>query len=177
MSKNDYTILINAGALDEFNLNYHTLISNLDEFINYGNLYHDLGEYALIPDIKKYEEISLDILRNNELNSYGIFISNHPSSKYNDKNIMKLCKMKDYLFKNIVCYVMVEDVKRIKTKKGEDMAFLLASDETGAADFTLFPKNYHLLQNISKNDMIKVWGNVSKRFDKYSIIINNMTKE
>ena len=90
---------------------------------------------------------------------------------------MKLCKMKDYLFKNIVCYVMVEDVKKIKTKKGEDMAFLLASDETGVADFTLFPRNYRLLQDINKNDMIKVWGSVSKRFDKYSIIINNMTKE
>lgn len=177
MSKNDYTMLINAGVLDEFNLNYHTLISNLDEFINYGNLYHDLGEYALLPDIKKYDEVSLDILRTNEINSYGFFISNHPASKYSDKNIMKLCKMKDYLFKNIVCYVMVEDVKKIKTKKGEDMAFLLASDESGTADFTLFPRNYNLLKDISKNDMIKVWGSVSKRFDKYSIIINNMTKE
>ena len=90
---------------------------------------------------------------------------------------MKVYKMKDYLFKNIVCYVMVEEVKKIKTKKGEDMAFLLASDETGTADFTLFPRNYNLLKDISKNDMVKVWGNVSKRFDKYSIIINNMTKE
>ena len=177
MSKNDYTMLINAGVLDEFNLNYNTLISNLDEFINYGNLYHDLGEYALLPDIKKCDEINLDILRNNEINSYGFFISNHPASKYNDKNIMKLCKMKNYLFKNIACYVMVEDVKKIKTKKGEDMAFLLASDETGTADFIIFPANYNLIKDIGKNDMIKVWGRVSKRFDQYSIIINNMTKE
>ena len=63
------------------------------------------------------------------------------------------------------------------TKKNEDMAFISASDETDKCDFTVFPKNYSLLQNINKNDMIKVWGSVTKRFDKYSIIVNNILKE
>ena len=72
---------------------------------------------------------------------------------------------------------MVDNIKRIKTKKNEDMAFMNASDETDKFDFTVFPKSYYLLQNINKGDMIKVWGSVTKRFDKYSVVINNISKE
>jgi len=72
---------------------------------------------------------------------------------------------------------MVDNIKKIKTKKNEDMAFINASDETDKCDFTVFPKSFYLLQNISKGDMIKVWGSVTKRFDKYSIIISNILKE
>jgi uncharacterized protein YdeI (BOF family) len=72
---------------------------------------------------------------------------------------------------------LVESINRIKTKKNEDMAFFSASDDTGIIDFTVFPKNYYLLQNINKNDMIKIWGTVSKRYNKVSIIVNNLRKE
>ena len=72
---------------------------------------------------------------------------------------------------------MVDNIKNIKTKKGENMAFLLASDETGSMDFTVFPKNNYMLQNVHKNDMIKVRGNVTKRYDKISIIVSNIVKE
>ena len=173
ISKNEYLMLINASVLDCFDYNVNELVTNLDEFINYGNLYDDLGSMALIPNIKR-SEVSSDILRENELNSYGFYISNHPASKYNSKDIMKLEKIKDYIFKNVTCYVMIENVKKIKTKKNEDMAFLSCSDETGNADFTLFPKNYKLLDQFTKNSLVKIKGTVSKRYDKVSIIINNI---
>ena len=177
LSKNDYLLLIKSSALNNFNINMKTLIMNLDFLINYGNLYNDVGEYALIPEIIKYDDYDEGIKRENEINSYGFFISNHPASKYSEKEVLKLEKIKENVFKNIVCYVMVESIKRIKTKKNEDMAFILGSDETAECDFTLFPSNYYMLQNIEKNDMIKVWGSISKRYDKYSIIINKMIKE
>ncbi len=177
ITKNEYITLINAGVLKEFGINTKMLIINIDSLINYGNLSSELGDYALKPSLEECLDYEEDILRINEINSYGFFISNHPSSKYNSKDIMKLNKIKDNVFKNIVCYVMVENIKNIKTKKNEDMAFLSCSDETDKCDFNVFPKSYYMLQNISKNDMIKVWGTVSKRFDKYSINVNKITKE
>lgn len=177
ISKNEYIMLINALVLNEFKINTKTLINNLDSLINYGNLYNDLGEYALIPELEKHEEYEKETLRQNEINSYGFFITNHPASKYSELEVMKLECLQDNVFKNVVCYVCVENIKSIKTKKNEDMAFINASDETDTCDFTVFPKNYYLLQNIAKNDMIKVWGSVTKRFDKYSIIVNNILKE
>jgi len=177
ITKNEYSILINSSALEEFNINEKTLIMNLDSLINYGNLYVDLGSYALIPELEIHENYDNETMRTNEINSYGFYISNHPSSKYGNKEIVKLEDVKKYLFKNIVCYVLVEGIKNIKTKKNENMAFLVCSDETGNFDFTVFPNNIKMLQNIKINDMIKVWGSVSKRYDKYSIIVNKITKE
>lgn len=177
LTKNEYLMLINAGCFLGLNYNTKTLVDNLDVLINYGMLYNDLGEYALLPEITASKDYELDILKNNELNSYGFFISNHPASRKTEPNVMKLEKIVENVFKNIECYVMVENVKKIKTKKNEDMAFIDASDETALGDFVLFPKNYNMLQNIKKNDMIRVWGYVTKRYDKYSITINKMTKE
>ena len=177
LTKNDYLMLIKAGALNDLNINNKTLINNLEAFINYGKLYADLGEYALMPEIKKEDEYSDDIIRENEINSYGFYITNHPTSKYINKDIMKIINIKENVFKNVICYVMVENVKKIKTKKGEEMAFLSGSDETGLADFTMFPDVYKKYKNIVKNDIVKIRGKVSKRYDKYSIIINEMSKE
>ncbi len=177
INKKEYLMLIDAGSLNEFGYNIKTLIVNLDEFINYGHLSLDLGEDALRPDILETEEYDNNILKEKELNSYGFFISNHPSSKVTDSKVMKLEKIKENTFKNVYLYVMIENVKRIKTKKNEDMAFLLASDETGKGDFVIFPKNYYMLQNVKVNDMVKIWGMVSKRFDKLSITVNKLEVE
>jgi DNA polymerase-3 subunit alpha len=177
LTKNEYVMLINAFALEEFNYNLKTLINNLDSLINYGSLSNELGEYALKPEIIISEEYDIDTLRVNELNSYGFYISNHPASKYSNKEVIKLENINNYLFKNIVCYVMIENVKKIKTKKNEDMAFVLASDETGVKEFTVFPNSFAMLDKINKNDVVKIWGNVSKRYDKVNIIVNKIVKE
>ncbi len=177
ITKNEYIMLINANVLKEFKLNTKTLITNLDKLINYGNLYLDLGEYALIPEIEMTSEYSLDILKQNEINSYGFFISNHPASKLKSDEVMKLDQLQNNLFKKVICYVMIEDIKRIKTKNNEEMAFITASDETDTGNFTVFPKIYAANKDLKKNDMIKIWGTVSKRLDKYSIIIDRMIKE
>ncbi len=177
LNKNDYLILINAGALKYFGLNTKTLIANLDSFINFGSLYQDLGEYALRPEITKEKDYENNVLRELEINSYGFFISNHPASKFVSNEIMKMAKIKTYVFKNCLCYVMIEEIKKVKNKNGEAMAFLRASDETGTNEFIIFSKNCYLLNGLQKNDLIKVNGYVTKRYDKYNIIINNLSKE
>ena len=138
---------------------------------------NDLGEYAVIPEFNEESEYDKNTLRVNELASYGFYISNHPASKYVSNEITKIDKLEGSLFKNVICYVMIENIKRIKTKKNEDMAFISASDETGVGEFTVFPNGYYLLQNLEKNDMIKVWGTVSKRYDKYNVKVNKINKE
>ena len=177
ISKNEYIILINSGVFNEFKFNTKTLITNIDTLINYGNLYNDIGELALIPELDIVNDYEIDTKRLNEINCYGFYVSNHPSSKYTKNEVMKLEDTRKYVFKNIVCYVMIDSIKTIKTKKNENMAFLFVSDETDKMEITVFPKNYNMLQNLRKNDMIKVWGSVSKRYDKYNIIANKVIKE
>ncbi len=175
LTKFDYTTLINANTLRVFNYNQKTLINNLDSLINYGKLYQDMGSVTLKPKLDIYED-ELDNKRLNELNSYGFYISNHPASKYLD-NCVKLDSINNYLFKNIVCYVLIESIKKIKTKKNEDMAFISGSDETGVSDFTVFPNKFYLINDVEVNNVVKVWCTVTKRYDKLSLVINNIIKE
>ena len=58
-----------------------------------------------------------------EENSYGFYITNHPASKYVDSKYMKMASINKYLFKNITCVVLVDKIRKIKTKNNEDMAF------------------------------------------------------
>lgn len=162
--------LIKSGALDCFRLNKKTLMENLSNAITYASL----GDTKITkPSIVEYPEYDEETLREFEKNSYGFYISNHPSCKYKG---FKLDKIDEYLFKNITCVVLVEKIKVIKTKKGEDMAFILASDEVSSKDFTVFPSNYKLIDDIKVGDVIKVWGSVTKRYADINIIINDIKK-
>ena len=167
--------LIRAGSLDFLMLNHNTLISNMESAINYASLTDDENLIGK-PLIKEYPEYSKDILRNDEINSYGFFITNHPTMIYNDSRYIKLINKDQYLFKKIYTVILVDSIKKIKTKNNDDMAFLLGSDDTGNSDFTVFPRNFKELQNIQENDVLEIYGEVSKRFDKTSIIVNNIRK-
>ena len=56
------------------------------------------------------------------------------------------------------------------------MAFLTGQDETGIIDFTLFPKQIKLINNIKNQDLVLISGIVEKRLDKYQINILNIEK-
>ena len=173
MTKGIMENLIRAGAMDNFSLNHQTLINNIDAALNYGWLADPDG---LIPKplIVEYNEYNSDILRSDELNSYGFYITNHPASIYLSKEYMKISMMKNYAYKKIKTVVIVEKISKIKTKKNEDMAFFTGSDETGIADFTVFPKVYDLFKSVKNNDLVMVLGEVQQRFDKYQIVVNNI---
>ena len=168
-----FKILVKAGVFDAFIINRHTLMENMESIINYANLSDgtDIIKKPVLIEVNEYDEV---ILRNDELEVYGMLISNHPSSKY--KNVVKLCEIEKYLFKNVKCVVLVDRIRSIKTKKNEDMAFMLCSDETKSGDFTVFPNKYEIINNIYEGDLVEIMGSVSKRFDKVSIIVNNIKK-
>lgn len=168
-----FKILVKAGVFDSFMINRHTLMENMESIINYANLSDgtDIIKKPVLIEVNEYDEV---ILRNDELEVYGMLISNHPTSKY--KNVVKLCEIEKNLFKNVKCIVLVDKIRSIKTKKNEDMAFMLCSDETKSGDFTVFPNKYEIINNIYEGDLVEIMGSVSKRFDKVSIIVNNIKK-
>ena len=177
VNKKAITSLIEAGVLDSFNLNKRTMIENLDIAINYATLIQELDEsFCLPPALGEKEEYSEEELRNFETKSYGFYITNHPTSKYIDKSIIKLENVKNYFDKHIKCVVLVEKIKSTKTKKGDNMAFITASDDTDSLEFVVFPMAYYMLSNIKIGDIITVQGKVTKRFDSYQINIDFLNK-
>ncbi len=177
VNKKTIISLIDAGILDSFNLTKKTMTENLDIALNYANLVMDLdSSFVAKPSIVDYEEYEEEELRLKEYNSYGFYLKNHPTSKYIDKSIIKLVNAPNYFDKHIKCVVLVDKIKSVKTKKGDNMAFITASDDTGSLDFVVFPKAYYMLSDLNVGNIISVQGKVTKRFDSYQINIDFLTE-
>ena len=169
--------LIYAGAFDSFNVNHQTLFNNIDNALRYAELRNNLDESLVEkPVLEEANEYSSSELMTQELEAYGFYMSNHPSSKYVGNDIVKLSQISKYFNKFIKCVVIINNVREIKTKTGSNMCFINASDETGNLDFVLFPKNIDMIKNINKNELVIIQGSVAKRFDKYQININKLNK-
>lgn len=169
--------LIYAGVFNCFNMNRATLINNLDAIINYGELIKDLDEeFALKPEIKGYDEYDDKFIMAKELELFGLYLSNHPVTKLKSKyqNIVSLSELELYFDKNIDTVVYIDKVKEISTKKGDKMAFLIASDEIATIDITLFPKVYQTCMGINNGDIAYIKGRVEKRYDKYQIVCSKI---
>ena len=171
--------LIYAGVFDSFGFNKKTLVNNLDLIINYGELIKDLDrEFALQPEIVKYEEYENKELMEKELNVFGLYLTKNPITelKLKHSNIVNLNEIENYFDKVVNVIIYVDKIKEINTSKGDKMAFINGSDELSNIDITLFPKTYEAYKDINSKDFILVKGKVEKRFDKYQIIVNNIIK-
>ena len=172
LNKETYLILIKSGALDIFKINKQTMIKNIDVILNYASIYSDgLGKPILI----KYPEYDDATLREFEILSYGMYITNHPCSKY--KDVIKVENIKNYLFKNINMVLLIKSIRTIKDKKGGEMAFLECEDETGKVNLTMFSSLYAKNNDLKVNELIIVNVKVSKRFDKLNVLVNNIKRK
>lgn len=167
--------LIDANTLRDFG-NITTLKDNTETVLEFAKLSFGIDDSLLLKPLIKEKEEKSDILEL-EFKSYGFYITNHPTSIYNNANIMKLENIKNNFNKYVRVIVLIENIKETKTKKGDSMAFIEASDETGNCSFVIFSKQMLLLKNINKKDIVEIQGRVEKRFDTYQINVNNMIKK
>ena len=172
LNNETYLILIKSGALDIFKINKQTMIKNIDVILNYASIYSDgLGK----PILTNYPEYDEATLREFEIFSYGMYITNHPCSKY--KDVIKVENIKNYLFKNINMVLLIKNIRTIKDKKGNEMAFLECEDETGKVNLTIFSSLYAKNNDLKVNELIAINVKVSKRFDKLNVLVNNIKRK
>lgn len=171
INDNIYEILVRSSVFSSFKITNKALIEKKYEIFNYASL-EDLSFDKPIIDVK--DEYDDKTLLKDEIKYYGTYLGNHPVSVYT-----KVIKAKDtikYLFKNIKMALLIEKITIITTKKGDNMAFVVASDETGIVELTLFPEVFETVSDLKENEIIFIEGKSSKRFDKYQIIVNNIKR-
>ena len=166
--------LIYAGALN-FGYNKRTLIQNLDTILNYADIAKDSGLIeALKPEITEYDEFDNSILTSLELKTIGFYLTEHPSVKYRDEGIgVNSSNISRFFNKNVIVVVMISSLRETTTKNNDVMAFITGSDEFGEIQFTCFPNVYKKFSSVKVGNILKVFGRVERRYDKYQIIINN----
>lgn len=166
-----------AGCFDSFGIHKKTLMENLDLIINYGEITKDVGtEYVDKPELMNYAEYSKHELMQQEMEMFGIYLSNHPISEYKLKypGSIPLSNLNDYFDQRINTIVYVDQKKLIETKKKETMCFLTGSDEVTKIDIVIFPRVYQQYSDIQVGDILLLNAKVEKRFDQLQLMVNKV---
>ena len=169
--------LIYAGCFSSFHINRKTLFENLDAILNYGELIKDLDEeYTLKPELDYQNEYKKEQLLEQELDTFGFYLSNHPITEYRiqKNNSIFLKDISLYFDKNIHLIVMIDSVRIIETKNGDTMCFINGSDESGTIDMVLFPNVFQQYEEIPMGKILECFGHVEKRFDKYQLVVKKL---
>ncbi len=163
--------LIVSGACDSFSLSHQTMLNALDDLIAYAEIDSTL---VAVPIFNNNITDTKEQLMADEITAYGYYLINHPLAIYQDR--IKINNFKQYFDKYITTTLLIDKVSEIKTKKGETMVFLTASDETGIFTLVVFPKLYSKLdKNILKpGKIVDVTGRITKRLADFQLEVTNI---
>jgi len=180
--------LIKAGALDDFHDNRVTILASLDAAVMHAELVRPNDQPDLFtgssftfgkPKYTETEPIPQLSKLQFERDVLGFYLSDHPAiykkRKLNQAflNLSDVASTKNGEFVTVVGLII--EIKRIRTKKGDSMAFVTLQDETGSLSCTLFPKEYATF-----NAALKEWktagmaGTIEWRNGKPQLIIKKL---
>jgi DNA polymerase III subunit alpha len=180
--------LIFSGAFDEFGKERSTLLASLDAAIEYSELVsEDDGPELFFPEelIPKPEYVEVAPFNeteklNFEKEALGFYLSSHPIEQYKDllmqyKSIPISTVKTTAARTRIHLGAYVTGVRIIKTKKGDQMAFVTLSDQTGDIDGVAFPEFYHShYALIDKGALLFIDGLVEQRNEQIQVILNKV---
>ncbi|MFC7373392.1 DNA polymerase III subunit alpha [Fictibacillus iocasae] len=188
VNKRTLESFIFAGAMDGFGKDRSVLLASLDSAMEYGEKVQALQaqeQYRLFGDkdtLPKPPYVEVPPLTENdklafEQEALGFFFSSHPIERHRplleDWNTYPVYQMGDVKTnQEIRMGAMIDKVRVIKTKKGDMMAFIGCSDETGETEAVAFPETYKLYHAVlQKGELLFVEGSVEKRNESVQLII------
>ena len=183
--------LVKSGALDEFGQTREVLLATIEAARKHALFVRPSSDE---PDLlagmmkgmasPKYSPggTMSDMQRlDYEKETLGFYLSEHPIASFKKKLETKANPIADALEKSsgtkVVLAGLVLEVKRIRTKKGEAMAFLELQDETGEISCTLFPKQYAACSSELKEQSLLVFqGAIEVRSGKPQLVVQNLLR-
>ncbi len=172
--------LIYAGAFDQFGNNRAEMIASLPEFLSSVELSGDNLELfeALAPKIQRQPDLSLSEKLEKENEYLGAYLSGHPVEQYHDLAISRhTVSIGDLAAdQQVNLLVYVTKVRTIRTKRGDQMAFVTGSDLTGEISLTVFPNLYRRVSTwLEKEQVVFVSGKTETNRGGLQVVANNMT--
>ncbi|HET7658599.1 MAG TPA: DNA polymerase III subunit alpha, partial [Bacillales bacterium] len=148
--------LIFAGGLDEFGVDRASLAASLEAAFTFGESIQKGIEDGQIgwfsegegkPDYEQVPPFGVKERLKFESEAIGFYLSSHPLERFADVleglDYRKIHEVAALSAKSRVrTAAMVTNARHIRTKKGDPMAFLTLSDETGEMETIVFPKLY-----------------------------------
>ncbi|KKT21397.1 MAG: polymerase III, alpha subunit protein [Parcubacteria group bacterium GW2011_GWB1_43_8] len=191
LNKKSLESLIKSGAMDAFG-ERNKLIFNTEDALAYNkesgkakknqnSLFALMTDNASLPELrfKETEPASQHdrLLWEKEL--LGLYVSGHPLDKFKDK--LEKIKTKIGDIKNLpdnmplVTAGMIEEAKKINTKKGDPMIFMKLSDYADSIENVVFPKVFEKYASIIREgNCVAVKGRHSVRNGEHSILVEEI---
>ncbi|MBQ0140192.1 MAG: DNA polymerase III subunit alpha [Kurthia sp.] len=179
--------LIKAGALDELNRPRAVLLETITRAEKLAKIYAPDEQTSLFYDtavfgVPKHAEAEIEdemVKLQDEKEVLGFYISTHPIEKLKQRlsisstPLVEVSSIKMGDFVKVAA--MVRHIKKIRTKKGEQMAFLDLEDETGTLSATIFPMTFEQISSwIEEQPFIQAEGKIEYRQNKVQLIIKKI---
>lgn len=173
------TPLIYSAAFHEFNPNRGELLQRIPQMIantNFSGQSELLAEELTLKD-EKIPDLSLAEKLDQEEAYLGAYLSGHPVEKYANLQWLKPTVTQDRLVlnKRQAVLLFTKRIKVIRTKRGEQMAFLTANDPTGEIDVTVFPRLYRQIsQWLAKGQVLYIKGKADNSRGEVQLIADQI---
>ena len=169
------TPLIQIGLFDIFEPNRQKIIGNLSNLFTFvnelGSLFAE-SSYSWVD----YEDYSQTDRYNLEQELLGVGLSPHPlhlAQKMASRPYQAISDLAVNTKATVL--VQIESVRIIRTKKGDQMAFLNVTDGINKLDVTLFPETYFYHKDkLSEGGLFYLDGRTQERDGRIQLILSNM---
>ncbi|MFC1625311.1 DNA polymerase III subunit alpha [Patescibacteria group bacterium] len=157
-------------------LNYHKETKNI-QIANQSSLFSMANTEIKLTGLKmeKTEPMNPEEKLKWEKELLGLYISGHPIDKYRDKmsktrlNLRAIKKFRDQT--PVIFIAMIEQIKKIITKKGDPMVFLKLLDLSDNIEGVVFPRTLNEYGQMLEEDKCAIIkGKISTRNNNVSII-------
>ncbi|MDE2071320.1 MAG: DNA polymerase III subunit alpha [Patescibacteria group bacterium] len=188
LNKKALESLVGCGALDEFGERAAMLASiemllkfHRDSTEDHGHdsLFAGMAETAE-PKLPAVASATLEERLGWEKELLGLYISGHPLDKFKDKlartpmTIGQL-RQKAIVGSTAIAAGMIEDIRTILTKGGDQMAFIKLADFNDSIEAVVFPKNFSEHKNILRRDScVALKGRLSSRNGELSLVAEQL---
>ncbi|RXI98534.1 DNA polymerase III subunit alpha [Anaerobacillus alkaliphilus] len=180
--------LVAAGSFDDFGQHRASLLATLDYALEFGEQVRqqteDRQSQLFYEEVKVPEGIQVPPFKDSEKLHYekealGFYLSSHPIEDYSEvANSHNRILVADALAKGegiVRLAGLLETIRVVKTKKGEQMAFLKFSDESGELELTVFPKQYREFFALMKiGQLVFLEGKLEVSNERTQVIISKV---
>lgn len=130
----------------------------------------------MFSELKRHKTLTISLQELIEQASYiGCYLKQHPSKIiFPDTDSITECEKGNM----VMVSGTINAIKNIVTKKGQPMAFIELSDESGIAELIVFPKTYSALKQknvlAEVDNIVRVYGKCEHTDPKIKIIVERM---
>lgn len=182
MNEGQLNLLVDAGALDDFNYNRSTLKHNYSRIAKYAEMITINSGDQLTFDFELVDVPSIEVIEESneklslENDALGYYISEFPLEKIREKltknGFVNCYDLNNYHGKNVKLILMIKRNKIIKTKKNELMSITTMMDEYGSVGVVVFPSLYKQISKyLDCGSYVLVEGKVEVK-ENVSLIAN-----